>query len=294
VCGFRLVRPKYASRRCREGVRQAPAPAHLIAGALPGEGAIAQVLVSKYADHCPLFRQATIYARGGVELDRSTLAGWVGKAAFHLRPVAERLAEHLRQSGKLFMDETWVPVLDPGPGRTRTGWLWALARDDRNWGGADPHGVVYFYAPGRGGAHAERFLDGFEGILQEDGYVGYNRLAAGPHGAVRLSYCWAHCRRRLREVFDSTGSAVAAEGLRRIAELYAIEAEIRGAPADRRQAERQARTAPLVEAFGVWLDQQRRRVSPKSGLGKKLAYIDRHWDGLRVFLADGRVEIDSN
>ena len=134
------VRPKYACRECEEGVTQAPAPAHLIEGALPSEGAIAHVLVSKYADHLPLYRQAQIYARSGLDLDRSTLAGWVGKASFHLRPVVERLAEHLKQSGKLFMDETRAPVLDPGRGRTKTGWLWALARDDRNWGGADPPG----------------------------------------------------------------------------------------------------------------------------------------------------------
>ena len=211
------VRPKYACRVCEEGVTQAPAPAHLIEGTLPSEGAIAHVLVSKFADHLPLYRQAQIYARSGLDLHRSTLAGWVGKASFHLRPVVERLAEHLKQSGKLFMDETRAPVLDPGRGRTKTGWLWALARDDRNWGGADPPGVVYFYAPGRGGEHAEGFLDGFEGILQVDGYAGYNRLSV-PKGQVRLAYCWSHARRRLRESFDSTKSEIAAEGLRRIAE----------------------------------------------------------------------------
>ena len=160
------VRPKYACRVCEQGVVQAPAPAHLIEGALPTEGAIAHVLVSKYADHQPLYRQAQIYARSGLDLDRSTLAGWVGKASFHLRPVVDRLAWHLKRSSKLFMDETRAPVLDPGRGRTKTGWLWALARDDRPWAGPDPPGVVYFYAPGRGGEHAEKFLDGFDGILQ--------------------------------------------------------------------------------------------------------------------------------
>ena len=139
------VRPKYAFRVCEQGVVQAPAPARLI------EGAVAHVLISKYADHCPLHRQAQIHARSGLDLDRSTLAGWVGKASFHLRPLAGRLAEHLKRSGKLFMDETRAPVLDPGRDKTKTGWLWALARDDRAWGGTDPPGVVYFYAPGRGG-----------------------------------------------------------------------------------------------------------------------------------------------
>ena len=291
------VRPRYACGACERGVVQAPAPARLIEGGLPTEGALAHVLVSKYADHCPLYRQSAIYARSGLDLDRSTLAGWVGKAAFHLRPVADRLARHLKRSSKLFMDETRAPVLDPGRGRTKTGWLWALARDDRAWGGPDPPGVVYFYAPGRGGEHAEKFLDGFDGILQVDGYAGYNRLTGpGRKGGapLRLAFCWSHARRRLREIHDSSGSEIAAEGLRRIAGLYAIEAEIRGSSAERRLAERQARSAPLVEAFGDWLKQQRARVSPKSRLGEKLAYIARHWDGLRLFLADGRVEMDSN
>ena len=140
------VRPKYACRSCEQGVVQAPAPARLIEGGLPTEGAIAHVLVSKYSEHCPLYRQVQIYARSGLDLDRSTLAGWVGKASFHLRPVVDRLAEHLKRSSKLFMDETRALVLDPGRGRTKTGWLWALARDDRAWGGPDPPGVVYFYA----------------------------------------------------------------------------------------------------------------------------------------------------
>ena len=153
--------------------------------------------------------------------------------------------------------------------------------------------MVYFYAPGRGSEHAERFLAGFEGILQIDSYAGYNRLARAQRG-VRLAYCWAHARRKLREVFDSTGSKVAAEGLRRIAEFYAIEADIRGASPERRLAERQARTAPLVEEFGGWLKEQRARVSAKSRLGEALAYIARYWDGLGVFLDDGRVEMDSN
>ena len=284
------VRPKYACRGCEQGVVQVPAPARLIEGGLPTEGALAHVLVSKYADHSPLYRQAQIYARSGLDLDRSTLAGWVGKASFHLRPVADRLARHLKQSSKLFMDETRAPVLDPGRGKTKTGWLWALARDDRPWGGADPPGVIYFYAPGRGGEYAERFLDGFDGILQVDGYAGYNRLA-GPGrkrgAALQLAYCWSHARRRLREIHESSGSEIAAEGLRRIAEIYAIEADIRGSAPERRLAERQKRSAPLVEAFGDWLKEQRARVSPKSRLGEKLDYIARHWDGLQPFLAAG-------
>jgi transposase len=291
------IRPRYACRACTDGVTQAPARPWLIEGALPTEGTLAQVAVAKYADHCPLYRQAQILARSGIQLDRSTLAGWVGKVAFHLGPVVDRLAGHLKRSTKLFMDETTAPVLDPGRGKTKTGFLWALARDDRRWGGADPPGVVYFYAPDRGGENAERFLTGFDGILQIDGYSGYNRLTrlSRKGGApITVAHCWAHARRKLREVFDRDGSEIAAEGLRRIAELYQIEAEIRGTSPGQRLSARAARTAPLIESFREWLTEARSRVSAKSRLGEKLGYIHRHWDGLQTFLTDGRVEIDSN
>ncbi len=251
---------------------------------------------SPRATRLPLHRQSQIYNRSGLDLHRSTLAGWVGKASFHLTPIVNRLAEHLKTSTKLFMDETTAPVLDPGRGRTKTGYLWALARDDRSWGGEDPPGVVYFYADGRGGKHAEEFLAGFNGILQVDAYAGYNRLTKDSRadGALTLAYCWAHARRKLKEVYDRDGSKIAAEGLRRIREFYKIEAEIRGTSAGQRLSARQARTKPLMDAFGQWLKEQLARVSGKSRLGEKLRYINSHWDGLQVFLSDGRVDIDSN
>lgn len=187
-------------------------------------------------------------------------------------------------------------MLDPGRGRTKTGYLWALARDDRRWGGKDPPGVVYFYAPGRGGEHAENFLKGFAGTLQVDGYSGYNRLTRSdrPGGALALAYCWAHARRKLQEIFDRDGSPIAAEGLERIAQFYEIEAKISGKSPAERLAVRQQCAAPLVDAFGQWLEHSRARISRKSRMADKLAYIARHWDGLQLFLADGRVEIDSN
>ena len=291
------VRPKYACRRCTDGVTQAPAPARLIERALPTEGAIAHVLVSKYADHCPLYRQSQILGRAGIDIHRSTLADWVGKAAFHLGPVVDRLADHLKTSTKLFMDETKAPILDPGRKKTKAGYLWALARDDRNWGGDDPPGVVFFYAPDRRGENAERILKGFDGILQLDGYQGYNRLtrATRKGGApVVVAHCWAHARRKLKEIYDRDKSEIAAEGLRQIAAIYAIEKDIRGTSPSQRLSARQTRSAPLVTAFGAWLQNQRVRVSPKSRLGEKLAYIANHWEGLQTFLNDGRVEIDSN
>jgi transposase len=290
------VRPKYACRTCETGVVQALAPAHLIEGGLPTEALIAHVLVGKYADHLPLYRQAQIYARSGVDLDRSTLAGWVGKAGFHLAPLVDRLAERLKQSKTLFMDETRAPVLDPGRGRTKTGYLWALTRDERGWSGADPPGVVYFYGDGRSGDFAAEFLDGFTGTLQVDGYAGYKQLTreGRSSGPIVLANCWAHARRKLKEIFDASGSPIAEEGLKRIAEIYRIETDIRGLEPDQRLGMRQQLSAPLVAAFGVWLKEKRSRISAKSRLGEKLTYIANHWAGLQVFLTDGRVEIDNN
>lgn len=296
---FRVIvtrRPRYGCRSCEGGVLQAPAPARLIQGGIPTEATVAHALVSKYADHVPLYRQTQIYSRQGIDLDRSTLAHWVGRAAFELKPVFDRLVAELKRSTKLFMDETRAPVLDPGRRRTKTGYLWALARDDRPWGGADPPGVAYCYAPGRGGEHAEKFLEGFSGILQVDAYAGYNRLtrADRPDGPLRLAYCWSHARRKLHEIASGRSAPIAEEGLRRIAEFYRVEAEIRGRSPEHRLDVRQTRSAPLVDAFGDWVEDHRARVSAKSPLGEALRYIFKLWDGLCLFLEDGRIEMDSN
>lgn len=289
---FRVIvtrRPKYACRHCAEGIVQAPAPARLIAGGLPTEAMVAHVLVSKYADHTPLYRQAQIYARQGLQLDRSTLADWVGHAARELRPVHSRLVDILKGSAKLFADETKAPVLDPGRGRTKTGWLWAIARDDRPWGGADPPAVAYLYAEGRGAEDAAAHLDGFRGLLQVDGYAAYRSLD-GP----TLAWCWSHCRRKFYEIAEAGHAPIAEEALRRIAALYAIEAEIRETSQEGRHAARQARSRPLVEELRPWLEAQLARLAGKSRLAEAIRYALRHWDGLIRFLDDGRIEIDTN
>ena len=247
---FRVLvvrRPKYACRACEDVVVQAPAPARLIAGGLPTEATVAQVLVSKYADHLPLYRQSQIYARQGIALDRSTLADWVGRAAWHLRPVHERLLGHLKASAKLFADETTAPVLDPGRGRTKTGQLWAYARDDRPWGGSDPPGVAYVYAPDRKAERPIAHLAGFTGILQVDGYGGYRALAE--RGDVQLAFCWSHVRRRFYELAAAGSAPIASEALERIAALYRIESGIRGRSADERRAVRQEKSRPVIVAL---------------------------------------------
>lgn len=296
---FRVIvtrRPKMGCRACEGRVVQSPAPARLIEGGIPTEATIAHGLTAKYADHLPLYRQAQIFARQGIDLDRSTLADWVGRAAFELTPVYACLKDHLKRSGKLFMDETRAPVLEPGRRKTKTGYLWALARDDRPWGGTDPPGVAYCYAPGRGGEHAEAFLDGFTGILQVDGYTGYNRLTRPDRGGgpLILAYCWAHARRKLHEIAAGRTAPIAEEGLQRIAELYRIETEIRGQAKQARLDARRQRSAPLIAGLRSYIDDNRARVSAKSPLGEALRYIEKHWDGLTAFLGDGRVEIDSN
>jgi transposase len=296
---FRVIltrRPKYACRSCTDGVVQAPAPGRLIPGGLPTEALVAHVLVSKYADHLPLYRQAQIYGRQGVDLDRSTLADWVGRAAFELRPVYDALMADLKRSSKLFMDETRAPVLDPGSRKTKTGYFWALARDDRPWNGTAPPGVAFTYASGRGGLHAEQILQGFGGILQVDGYAGYNRLIAPGRigGVIQLAYCWAHARRKLIDITRAGTAPIAEEGVRLIRELYAIEADIRGLGPDARLAARRERSAPVAARIREWLKHHRARVSAKAPLGEALSYIAKYWNGLELFLADGRIEIDNN
>lgn len=292
---FRVLvirRPKYACRACENVVVQAAVPPRLIEGGVPTEATVAQVLVSKYADHLPLYRQAQIYARQGIHLDRSTLADWVGRAAWLLRPVHERLLTVLKSSAKLFADETTAPVLDPGRGRTKTGQLWAYARDDRPWGGSDPPGVAYVYAPDRKADRPIAHLAGFKGILQVDGYAGYRVLAE--RGDVQLAFCWSHVRRRFYELAAAGPAPIASEALERIAGLYAVENDIRGRSADERRAVRQDRTRPIVGDLEPWLRAKLALISQKSKLAEAIRYTLSRWEGLTRFLDDGRIEIDSN
>ena len=292
---FRVVvvrRPKYACRSCENVVVQASAPNRLIEGGLPTEATVANVLVSKYADHLPLYRQAQIYARQGVNLDRSTLADWVGRAAFVLQPVHARLLAMLKASSKLFADETTAPVLDPGRGRTKTGQLWAYARDDRPWGGTDPPGVAYVYAPDRTAERPMTHLTGFNGILQVDGYSGYRMFAE--RNAVQLAFCWAHVRRRFYELAVAGPAPIASEALERIAGLYAIEKDIRGLSAAERRAVRQDKSRPIIDDLEPWLRAKLALISQKTKLAQAIRYALSRWDGLTRFVDDGRIEIDSN
>jgi len=288
-----IRRPRYGCRGCEGAVVQAPAPERPLTGGMASAAVLAQVLVAKYSDHLPLYRQAQIFARHGIDLDRSTLANWVGRACWWLRPLAELLLGTVLSSPKIFADDTPVPVLDPGRGRTKTGRLWSYARDDRPWQGLLPPAVAYVYSENRQGVHPRSHLAQFTGVLQVDGYTGFSRLT-GERPVVELAFCWAHVRRKFFDFHHATGSPIAAEALRRIAELYHIEARIRGRLPNDRARIRQAESRPLVGAMKSWLDGEIARVSAKSALAEAIRYALRHWKGLVLFLDDGRVEIDSN
>jgi transposase len=243
-----------------------------------------------------------IYAAGcymrlqGLPVDRSTLAGWVGAAAAEIKPVYLRMKEIVLASAKIVVDETRAPVLDPGRGRTKTGYFWAISRDDRPWGGLDPPAVVYTYAPGRGGEHCTALLAGYTGIVHCDGYTVYKQLADPQRdgGPATLAFCWTHWRRGFVEIDEGGPAPIAHEALERIAALYAIENRIRGRSADERRAIRQKETRPLVEALKTWLENRLAAVSDKSTIAEVIRYGFNHWQGLVRFLDDGRIEMDTN
>lgn len=292
------IRPKYACPKGRAGVVQAKAPAHLLEGSWPTEALLAQIAVSKHSEHMPLNRQAVVMARHGVPIDRSVLADWMGRTGALIAPVVDHLARCLMaESTRLYVDETTAPVLDPGRGKTKSGYLWAVLRDDRGWNGPAPPGVVFHYRPGRKGAYADEILTGFNGTIQVDAYGGYTHLAKPDRKGgkpLQLAFCWAHGRRKLIKAKPKKGSPIVDEALVRIAALYKIEDAIRGSSHDHRRAVRQDLSRPLVDAFFAWLAAQAVRVSRKSDLGAALAYMLRRQDGFRLFLDDGRVDMDSN
>jgi transposase len=288
---IRHVRPKL-SCRCCETVHQAPSPDLPIDRGRPGPGLLAHLLVNKYGAHLPLYRQAEIFARGGVELGRSTLAGWVGRAAFALRPLVEAIAAHVLAADKIHGDDTPVPVLAPGTGKTKTGRLWVYVRDDRPWGGPAPPAAFYRYSPDRRGEHPRGHLASFRGFLQADGYAGFNELYR--QSSIVEVACWAHVRRKFFDFHATTGSPLAAEALQRIGALYEIEQRLRGCPVEVRRAVRGEQASPLLDGLKAWLDTTLPRISAKSELAGAIRYAAKHWPQLIRYRDDGRLEIDNN
>jgi transposase len=290
-----IRRPRYGCRACEGAVVQAPAPERPIDGGMATEALLAHVLVNKYADHLPLYRQSQIFARQGIDLDRSTLCNWVGRACWWLEPLYELLVSTVLSSPKVVADDTTLPVLDPGRGRTKTGRLWCYAVDNRAWKGPGHPAAAYAYSEDRKGEHPATHLKDFRGLLQVDGYPGFGGLVSGvaDEGPI-LAFCWAHTRRKFYDVHVATNSPLAHEALQRIGALYAIEADIRGQTAEQRRQARQQRSRPLVEALHAWLTELLGRLSGRSSLAQAIRYALNHWNGLIRFLDDGRFELDTN
>jgi transposase len=296
-----VCRPRYGCRACEGAVVQAPSPERVpgldpgIDGGMATEALVAHVVVSKFCDSLPLYRQAQMLKRQGITLDRSTLSAWVGRACWWLTPLYELVLGTVLSSDKVFADETTLPVLEPGRGKTKTGRLWCYAVDDRPWAGSTHPAAAYVYSEDRRGEHPTAHLAAFNGTLQVDGYAGFATLVeVRKDASIKLAFCWAHARRPFYEFYTSTQSPLAAEVLARIARLYEIEADIRGQPPDVRQAIRQLRSRPLVEDLHHWLRDHVPRVPGWSDLAKAMRYALRHWDGLIPYLDDGRLEMDTN
>lgn len=288
---IRTIRPKYSCRSC-EKIVQAPAPVKAIARGKASFATLAHVVVSKFDHHLPLYRQAEMMAAQGLDIDRSTLAGWVGQAAHLLDPIVSRIREEGLKATKIHSDDTPVPMLVPGKGKTAQGRLWTYVVDDRASGSTTPALVWYRFTPDRSGIHPQTELKNFTGLLQADGYAGYEKLYAG--NRIQEVACWAHFRRKIFENHQTNQTPLTTDLLERIAALYRIEDEVRGQPPDVRKQRRQENTRPMVDELRLAIDDALRRLSPKSAMAKALAYGRKRWIALTRFVDDGLAEIDNN
>jgi transposase len=288
---IRHVRPKMACGCC-DVIVQAPAPSRPIERGIAGPGLLAHIMVAKFADHLPLYRQSVIYARDGVDLDRALLAAWVGAASALLRPLVDAIRRHVLAATKLHADDTPIPVLAPGNGKTKTARLWTYVRDDRPSAGVAPAAVWFAYTPDCKGIHPQTHLANFKGVLQADAYAGFNALYVD--GTIQEAACWAHARRKFYELHEARPSPLTTEALRRIAELYVIEAEIRGKPPHERQRVRLARAKPLVDDFKSWLRASLEKLSRKSDTSAAIMYALNLWPALSRYCDDGMIEIDNS
>ena len=292
------VRPKYVCRSCAGAShRQAPAPEWLVPRGLPTEALVAHSMVSKFGDYLPFYRQADICRRQGIDLDRTMLANWSGRAALLLQPIIDEMIARLQRSDHLQMDETIAPVLAPGTRKVRKDHLWVMLRDQRGWGGVDPPIVVFHHSRTRSGDVAQGILKGLAaGTLMVDGHPVYDVLA-DPKKTERpwqTAYCWTHWRRRFVKFAQDTPSPICDEMIARIAGLYAIEKTIRGKDPDTRKAVRQKLTKPIADALQPWLEARLQEVSSASELARHIRYGLKRWDGLTRFPSDGRLEMDTN
>ena len=288
---IRHVRAKLSCRAC-DTVIAAPAPDHAIARGRAGAGLLAHIVVSKFDDHLPLYRQAEIFARDGVTLETSTLSGWIGATAAALQPLVDTLAANVMGSDTLHVDDTPVPVLAPGTGKTKTGRLWTYVRDERPFAGSRPPAALFLYSPDRKSEHPKSHLQAFRGVIHADAYSGFKGLFAG--NRISEAACWAHVRRKFFDVHAANGSSIAKQALDRIGELYGVERTITGRPPDQRRAERHKRSKPIAEALRNWAEATLPKLSRKSELAKALRYMRSRWKALLRCLDDGRLALDNN
>lgn len=287
----RVVRPRLACTGCERFV-QAPLPSRPIERGRPGPGLLAHLLVSKYADHLPLYRQSQIFERDGLDLDRSTLADWVGKSTALLEPLADAIGRHVLEAAAIFADDTPIRMLAPGAGKTQTARLWTYARDERPWRGSAPPAAWYRFSGDRKGQHPKDHLARFRGWMHADGYAGFEDLYRS--GAIREVACMAHVRRKFVDIHRSQASPIAEEAIQRIARLYAVEKEARGSPPERRVDLRQAKAVPVFDELEAWLAQQLARISGKSPLALAIRYALARMERMRPYLAHGILELDNN
>jgi transposase len=288
---IRTVRPKL-SCSCCERIVQESAPSRPIDRGLAGPGLLAHVLVSKFADHLPLYRQAQMFERQGIDLDRSTLADWVGGASRAMAPLVNAVKKYVLSGRKVHGDDIPVPVLAPGTGKTNTGRLWTYVRDDRPAGSRASPAVWFAYSPNRKGEHPAEHLKNFQGVLQADAYPGFNRIYSD--GQIVEAACWAHVRRKMYDLHQAHRSPTAAEALERIGALYAIEKEIRGLSPSERQAVRSGRARPLLESMQAWFKTTLSKLSRKSDVAIAIRYALDLWPALMRYCDDGSIEIDNN
>jgi transposase len=293
---IRHVRPALSCNGC-ETMAQAPMPALPIEKGMASPRLLAHVLVAKFCDHLPLYRQSQIHAREGVALSRGQLASWVGKSAALMAPLVATIARHVKAGTHLHADETPVPTLDPGRGKTKTGYQWVYLRDERPHAGPAPPAVLYRYTPDRRAVHPGRELADYEGRLHADGYAGYDKLYQAGEGkppAVLELSCWAHLRRKIHDVHAQTQTALTREGLALIGKLFAVEQEAAGLPPAERVAIRRAKSRPVLERFDAYITEGLAKLSGKSDLAVALRYARRRWGALTRFVDDGRAEISNN
>ena len=287
----RIVRPRLSCKSC-ETISQAPMPSRPIPKSYAGPGLLASVIVNKYADHLPLYRQSQIMAREGIDIDRSTLAGWVGRSAHLLERLSDKIRDHVMAAPALFADDTTIKLLTPGNGKTKTARLWIYSRDERAWSGTSPQAAWYQFSPDRKGKRTEAHLSGYTGFIHADGYAGFNKIYG--HGKATEMACMAHIRRKFVDIFEAQGSAIAGDAIKRIAQLYKIEKQVRGSPPCKRVAMRQEHSKDILDDLESWLSKQLTHISGKSPLAGAIRYALTRIPKVRPYLEHGFLELDNN